>query len=916
MARPPHPPRVARLLASLVLYGEAFEVITGDLDQEFAEAIAGGMRPGAARRRYWRQTLASIAAVKRDARERRRDAQSRALLFQGVSLDLKSVTRVLRRSPGYAAIAVLSLAIGIGANTTIFSVVRQLLLMPLPVETPEDLRLVYWSPHRDGPLGISNISASSFTDGSGVSFRSNFSYPQFSAMRDAASGSASIAAYTFVRRLTVSADRHGPILASGMLASGNFFSTVRPPLVLGRGLTERDDNDAAPPVAVISQTLWTHLFGNDLDIRGKTMRVNDAIVEVIGVTAPVYRGLSQGGFIPATDVTIALAKQALISPEWSRPGTSLFTAPGAYWVRLIARTSAASEARAYGVLRTAFAGQIAQGGLTPAIAATSTLAMFPGARGIDSLRTSPLLPLRILSIVSGVVLLIACINVAGLMLARGVSRQHELTIRRALGAGRARIMRELLLESVILSGIGGLAGLLVALWIAPVLQSMLASGLGTSGISVSLDWPLIGATAVLACTAGILAGLLPAIRFSRNADAMLKHRTASGAPRLLAGRVLLALQIAVSLPLVVGAGLFLRTLNNYAGVDLGFEPRGLMLFNLDPTMSGKAPERTAQVMPRLLERIEAIPGVTSATPLENALMAGSGSSTTMTVDGRDAEISYNAVGPHYLETMGIRLVAGRMLRPTDSAGPPSVVVINQTLADRFFKSTSPIGGRMKGGLWDVTVVGVVTDSKYEGLRNAVEPTMLQSYLQRTEGRFTVGAMTVAVRSTVSSAAMRAAIEAAVHDVDPTIPLAEFRTQQEQIDQMIGRERVIATLLTAFGGFALLLACVGLHGVTAYSVARRTSEIGIRLALGAQRAQVLWLVLRQVVILAIAGLAIGLPIAWIAGPLTGPMLFGLDPRDPVTIAAAAAILALFVVVAGLRPARRAARLEALTALRTE
>jgi ABC-type antimicrobial peptide transport system permease subunit len=443
-------------------------------------------------------------------------------------------------------------------------------------------------------------------------------------------------------------------------------------------------------------------------------------------------------------------------------------------------------------------------------------------------------------------------------------------------------MRELLLESVILSGIGGLAGLLVALWFAPVLQSMLASGLGTSGISVSLDWSLIGATAALACTAGILAGLLPAIRFSRNADAMLKHRAASGAPRLLAGRVLLALQIAVSLPLVVGAGLFLRTLNNYAAVDLGFEPRGLMLFNLDPTMNGKAPERTAQVMPRLLERIEAISGVTSATPLENALVAGSGSYTPMTIAGREAEIYFNAVGPHYLETRG----------------------------------TSPVGGRMKGVLWDVTVVGVVTDSKYEGLRDAVEPTMLQPYLQRTAGKFTIGAMTVAVRSTAPAAAVRTAIEAAVHDVDPTMPLSEFRTQQDQIDRTIGRERVIASLLTVFGGFALLLACVGLHGVTAYSVARRTSEIGIRLALGAQRAQVLWLVLRQVVILAIAGLAIGLPIAWIAGPLTGPMLFGLDPRDPATIAAAATILALVVVVAGLRPARRAARLEALTALRTE
>jgi len=351
-------------------------------------------------------------------------------------------------------------------------------------------------------------------------------------------------------------------------------------------------------------------------------------------------------------------------------------------------------------------------------------------------------------------------------------------------------------------------------------------------------------------------------------------------------------------------------LHNLGNVELGFNPRDLVLFNVDPTLNGKAPERTESIFPRLLERLESIPGVTSATLLENALISGSESDTTATIDGREVHIYMNAVGPHYVETMGIRLVAGRSIRPTDSEGSSPVVVINETAVRQFFKNESPIGRRIVDAWGDREVIGVVADTKYDGLRNDVEPTMLQSYLQRR-----VGSMTVAVRSDVAGT-LRPAIESAVRDVDPSLPITGFKTQLEQIDQSIGKELVFSRLLTIFGGFALLLACVGLHGVTSYSVARRTSEIGIRLALGAPRSQVLWMVLRQVVILAVIGLAIGLPIAWLTSPFASAFLFGLGPRDPITILAAAALMVVVAVGAGLRPAHRAARMEALSALKSE
>ncbi|MFI5178581.1 MAG: ADOP family duplicated permease [Vicinamibacterales bacterium] len=912
MTQPPQPPRLARALALACLRGDAREVIVGDLDQEFAETVAAGTSHGRARRRYWRQALASIAATQQRPHEDRTTIRHGLHPWQGLSLDLRSVLRVLRRSPGYVVVAVLSLAIGIGANTAVFSVVRQLLLQPLPVERPDDLRLLWWNPNSTEPLNISNINSTSYRDAAGGFYRSNFSYPEVVTMRAAVSELADLCGFNNAPGGTMSVDGRPPVVGAVLLVSGNFFATIRPPLALGRSLTDADDVVGAPATAVIGYGLWTRLFGNDPTVVGKTISVNGVPVNIVGVTGAEFRGLSPGGYVAEPDVTLTLAQQPAIMPRRASPGESLFTSGRDYWVRAIVRVRNGNDDAITGVLQGTLRARFVSGGLTAAQAAIATPRLFPGARGVDSVRTSAILPLRILSIVVGVVLLIACINVAGLMLARAVSRQREISVRRALGAGRARIMRQLLLESVILSLAGGLAGLLLALAMAPALQSMLSSGFGTNGIGLALDWPLLGMTAALACTAGVLAGLLPAIRFSRNTDAMLKDRSGgAGAPRLMVGRALLVLQIAVSLPLVAGAGLFLRTIHNLGSLELGFNPHGLVLFVIDPTMGGRAPERAPDIYPRLLARLEAIPGVTSATLVENALISGWESDSTVTVNGQPGHMFMNAVGPHYLETMEVPLLAGRPIGPDDTLGLPYAVVLNQTAAHKFFGAASPVGQRFTLGSREVEVVGVAADTKYDGLRNDIQPTMLQSYLQRQKG-----SMHVAVRAEVPVATLRPAIERAVQDVDPRLPITEFKTQDQQIDESIGKERVFARLLTVFGLFALLLACVGLHGVTSYSVARRTSEIGIRLALGAQRSHVLWLVLRQVVLLAAIGLAIGLPAAWLAGPAVRSFLFGLEPGDPVTIVVSAAIMAGVAVAAGLWPARRAARMEALSALRSE
>lgn len=907
----PKPPQLARLIAQLLIRGDAREVVIGDLDQEFAEAIANQVPTSVARRRYWRQAIASVLSIHRPSGDVM-TVGSISRAWHGLSLDTRSVFRALRRSPGYAAVAILSLAIGIGANTAIVSVVRQLLLAPLPVDRPDELRLVYWTPPRDGKYSTRNLNSTMYFDPSGVGHRSNYTYPEFAAMQASVGSDVPFAGYNMLRRLMITAGSRPPMLSGGIIATGAFFDVVRPPMLLGRSLGASDDRTGAPLVAVISEKLWRTYLGAPSDAVGSKILIGDAPALIVGVTGEGYRGLSPGGFDVDADVTLPMSSQPLVAPQWTDPPEQpLFTDPEQHWIRAIARVTPAREREVTDKLISAFRGEAVHTRLTPEQIAASSPVLLAAPRGIDSLRLTTAKPLRLLSIVVGIVLVIACLNVAGLMLARGVSRQREMDVRRALGAGRLRLVRELLVESLVLSFAGGVAGVVLATWAAPALQRMLTSGLGTREVTVTLDWALLGTTFAIAAATGIAAGLIPALRLSGGGLAV-NTRMHAGAPKLLIGRVLLAGQIAVSLPLVAGAGLFLQTLRNLSAVDLGFNPRQLVLFDVDPTMNGRSLERGVSIYPRLLTRLEEMPGVVSATYIENALISGFTSDSTVYTDGgQKVDLFMNRVGPHFLETMGMALVAGRAIDDRDGPNTPLTCVLNQNAAKVFFGDASPIGRYITKAARKIEVVGVFADAKYDGLKQDVRPTMLQSYRQNT-----TFSQHVVVRTMLSAAEFRQQLPIALRDVDPNLPFSQFKTQVDQINETIGKERIFSQLLTVFGAFALLLACIGLHGVTSYAVTRRTSEIGIRLALGAQRAQVLWMILRQVLVLAVVGTVIGLPAAWLAGPAVQSLLYGLAPTDALTIGGAAVVMIAVAVAAGWWPARRAARMEALTALRRE
>jgi predicted permease len=527
--------------------------------------------------------------------------------------------------------------------------------------------------------------------------------------------------------------------------------------------------------------------------------------------------------------------------------------------------------------------------------------------------------LLLLSGVVGVVLLIACMNLASLMLARGVARQREIAVRRALGATRLRLIRQVLLESMLLAGAGAAGGLLITFVSSGFLTRLLTAGLGTYALGtlrmeVQIDGGLLAMTVGVATVAAVAFGLWPALRLSQvDPGAYLKSQVVGvSSPKLTLGRVLIALQIGVSVPLVVGAMLLLQTISNIGGISLGFDPQGISVFSLNPEYAGIEEEEYAQLYRDVLREVEAVPGVTAVTLIENALMTGLTSSNRLTVDGEERMIRMNAVGPDFFETMGMRLIAGRGPGLSDHKDAPSVAVVNEAAVGELFGGSSPIGRIVRMGPRDVTIIGVVEDSRYERQRADVRPILFDGAFQR-DG---FGGHHVIVKTAVPAASVETAIRRAVAGVDADLPVPELRTQTSLLEQSAARERVFAQMLTIFGLFALLLASIGLHGITSYSVTRRTNEIGVRVALGAVPRQVLWLILRQVLILAGMGLVVGVPLALVAGPLVGTLLYDVAPNDPVMIALAAVGLLAVAVGAGALPARKAARFHPLDALRTD
>jgi predicted permease len=831
--------------------------------------------------------------------------------------DLRYALRSLTRSPGFASVAILSLALGIGANVAIYSVIRTVLLDPLPVHTPEELVAVGWNSRGAQTRGILNMNSTAYRDErSGLSYRSNFSYALYRAFRQGVGPE--LFAYSYLANEVSVSFANEPVVASSLLVSGNMLSTLGVETLIGRVLTESDDSANAQPVVMLTSGFWRRALGADPNVLGQTIQLNGSAFTIVGVTKDFY-GMSKGGpFFKPSDLLLPLSVQPLVYTR-STP-RSLFDADDRFWLQLMARAQPGTPTvRLEAALNATFRGALA-GSSIPALrdASGAEVRVFRAPGGIESWTRGLRQPLVMLGTVVGIVLLIACVNIGNLQLVRASARQKELSIRLALGSSRWQLVRGILAESVVIASAGGALGMLVGVFGA---QALLATMIGRSVrtvFDIAIDVRLLGATAAVSAFAALLFSAVPALRTARGRIApILKHASGTGGQRFTAGRILMAAQVAISLPLLVAAALFLRTIDNLGHVDLGFNPAQLVIFRIDPALNGYDEDRIERFHGQLLERLDAIPGVDSSTMTDIVLLSGVENNWSFQVPGSDPKnLKFARIGPAYFETFGIPLVAGRAIGVQDHSRAPHVAVVNESAARALFGSEPPIGQRLTMPSSDqpaaFEIVGVVKDTRYTSPRAPMVATVYLPSAQMSSGRR--APMTVVVRSSIAASALAGPVRMAMADVDRTVPITDLRTQQSQIDETLGTERTFMRLLLTFGVFALLLASIGLHGVTAYSVVRRTSEIGVRVALGARQIDVLWLILRQVVGITIIGLAIGVPAAIASTRLVRASLYGVEPADPVSVVGAAVVMTVVATMAGFFPARRAARLDPLKALR--
>ena len=836
----------------------------------------------------------------------------------GLLTDIRHVIRRLVASPSFSLIAVLSLGLAVGANTAVVSVARAALFATLPIERPEELSFIFWGPRIDGLGGM--YSDGRLDPATGKQMSSNISFPAYQQLKQLERSGVSLGAFTFIPRTNVVIAGGPAEGATGILADGTFFHVVRPPMAIGRGLTPSDDRPDAPLAAVISYDFWQRVFAGAVTALDRPVTINGVPAQIVGVTARGFHGMSPGGFRPVTDITLPLALQPRLVPGWTPRQGSLFSDSHTLWLRAVVRLREGGAATFEQMASASLRGQLVAAAITDAQGAAPTYAWLQAAgRGVNLDTAVMRASITILGMVSAAMLVVACLNLAGLLLARGLARQRELSVRAALGASRWQLMQLSLLESTLLAGAGGALGIGLTFVTRDLLGRMLSDGIGPVVGTVAIDQRILAATVAFSVVAALAAGLAPAFRLSsRRMQTSLSARPGgTTAHRQRLGRALLAVQIAISLPLLTGAGLLLRTLHNLTHVDLGFRPEALVTFRVEVPIQ---PDGTVPIpiYERVLTAVREVPGVRAASMVENPLISGVQSSRAVIADGVKQSISTNASGPDVFEALGARLLEGRGLETRDATGPESVV-LNETAARRLFKG-SALGRELtiaaSGDRPErvARVVGIVADMHYTSVRATPPATLFDHYARHA--RESLPGLTFIVRSDHPAPLLERPLRAAVARASPAVGITAFRSQTAQIAQTLGRERVFARLLTLVGAFGLLLAAVGLHGVAAYSVAQRTSEIGVRLALGATRGRVLWMVLRQIAWIALAGLAVGVPAALAAAPLLRALLFGLAPTDAPTLGIAAVTLLSISLLAGWIPARRAAALDPLTAIRRD
>jgi predicted permease len=834
--------------------------------------------------------------------------------------DVRLALRGWRNAPGFTAIAVLSIALGIGVTAAVFTLVDHVLLRALPIRDPQ--RLV-------------QLSFTGMRYGSNWGENTELSHPMFKEIRDRNDVFEGVCA-GFNRSMNVG--RAGQTeRVEGQVVSGTYFSVLGVGAAVGRVLTPDDDrNPGGHPIAVLSYGFWQSRFASDRSVVNSSILINGHAYTVVGVARQGFEGDEVGR---QTQVYVPMMMKTHITPGWNGLDQRLFR-----WVRVFARLRpGVTRDQAQAALQPYFKSLLQLDLQDPEFARASArdrqrylenqLIVSDAAQGRSRFRETMTTPLWVLLATAAGVLLIACANVANLLLARGASRRREMAVRLALGASRGRLCSQLIVESVVLAMAGGIVGLAIAAAGAPMVLAFFADAETPQPISTTPDWRILAFTFGVSAITGVLFGLAPALQSIRPRIApTLKEQAGSvlgGRARVRKG--LVASQVAVSLLLLAGAALFIRTLDNLLKLDVGFDTAHVISFSVDPSLNGYTPERTRQFARSLMERLNATAGIEGAGLATERLLEGGGWTSSITVEGYQArgdETSTqwcNTISPGYFRAMGIRVVAGRDFDDRDlltSVSPQQdfsyrVAIANETFVRHYFGTGNPIGRRIGFGgnpntPTPIEIIGVVRDSKYSDVRDEIPRQLFFPYFEdQNPGGFTVYTRTARPADT-----MFTAIRQTVSGLDPSLPVYGTRTLGRQVSESLKRERLVATMTAVFGGLATLLAVVGLYGVMSYTVARRTREIGVRVAFGARANDIRWLVIREVLVITAVGIAIGLPAAWWLGRFVSTQLYGVRPGDPIAIGGAVVLLALVAGVAGLVPSARAARLDPTVALRQE
>jgi predicted permease len=923
-------PEILRRLTALKLSptreAEIADELAQHLEDRYQELLAGGQNEDAAYH-------TSLAELKDDdflARNLRRGetefhrepiapGKESKMFFSGILQDIRYALRMLRKSPGFTTVTMLTLALGIGANAAIFSLMDAVLLKKLPVKDPQQLVLFTWDDNKWPPQYSQ----------SGNDSRFSFSYPEFETFTKENKTLSSVFAFTPLdssaenTAITVDGDAE---LASGMMVTGNYFSGLGVTALMGRGITEQDEDKGAPRVAVISYAYWTRRFARDPQIVGRRIELNGLLCTIVGVTPPAFSGLEPG---LQPEVYIAFDDLPNLRP-WSQKPTdtdSVFT--DRYWANLniVGRIKpGVSQRQAEAELNGLFHNFLTADWKTAKAEKIPAFMLMPASQGIPNLRENYTQPLQILMLLVGLSLLIACANIATLLLARASGREKEISVRLAMGASRARLARQLLTESVLLALLGGALGLLFAGWGTSMLVALFSGGPNQIALDVNPSSAVLRFTFAVALLTGILFGLAPALRASRlDLASVMKDGAASltaGREKHRLGNSLVVSQVAASLVLMVGAGLFVRTLVNYERKNYGFNQEHLLLFGVDATRQGYQGNRLINVYSQLQDRLQALPGVTGVAAQDYAPFGGWSSNTVISFPGRptttENPVRWLRIGPDFFRTMQIPVILGRGIDRSETTASPRVAVVDQTFVKKYFPNENPIGQRFSLGEQPdpkntIEIVGVTKPAELTNLHAAPRPKAYMAYAQFPAS---VNSMYFELRTAGDPATVISEVRHAVRQVDSGLPLMSLRTQSEQRDDALVQERLFARLSGFFGLLALALATTGLYGTMAYSVARTTREIGIRMALGAQPGTVSRMVVGRGMKLAGMGAVIGIVAALGATRLASSLIFGVAPDDPWSFAGTAILLLLVALLACYIPARRAMRVDPMVALRCE